>query len=161
MLCDVTHQMMSGRTPTRYIQVYKYRWASRLCRSLTPHMVHPLRKWRHYKPLKARCLRHLILLETSRFWGTNVQKSLGEILGKLMSHIECTLIFSRISKNSNAITDCLKMKAGRFDWLTSQKVLFEKLYIANLSNLGMFATSFESWTSAAPWLKLHRHCTFF
>ena len=153
MLCDVTHQMMSGRTPTRYIQIYKYRWASQLCRSLTPHMVHPLRKWQHYKPLKARCLRHLNLLETSRFWGRNVQKSLGEISGKLMSHIECTLIFSRISKNCNTSTDFLKMKAGRVDWLTSQRVLFEKLYIAHLSNLGMFATSFENWASEAPLVK--------
>ena len=48
------------------------------------------------------------------------------------------------------------MKAGLVDWLTSQKVLFEKLYIAHLSNLGMFATSFESWAGEAPWLKLHR-----
>ena len=42
------------------------------------------------------------------------------------------------------------MKAGRIDRLTSQKVLFEKLYIAHLSDLGMFATSFESWASEAP-----------
>ena len=42
------------------------------------------------------------------------------------------------------------MKAGRVDRLTSQKVLFEKLYIAHLSNLGMFATSLESWASEAP-----------
>ena len=91
ILCDVTHQMTSGWTPSRYLQVYKYRWAGRLCRSLTPpRTVHALRKWRHYKPLKARCLRRLILLETSRFWGRNVQKSLGEISGKLMSHIERT-----------------------------------------------------------------------
>ena len=41
------------------------------------------------------------------------------------------------------------MKAGRVDRLTSQ-VLFEKLYIAHLSNLGMFATSFESLASEAP-----------
>ena len=53
------------------------------------------------------------------------------------------------------------MKAGLVDWLKSQKVLFEKLYIAHLSNFGMFATSFESWASEAPWLKLHRHSRFF
>ena len=53
------------------------------------------------------------------------------------------------------------MKAGLVDWLTSQKFLFEKLYIAHLSNLGMFATSFESLAGEAPRLKLHRHSRFF
>ena len=43
--------MTSERTPWRYIQVYKYRWAGRLCRSLTP------RAWRDYKPLEARRIR--------------------------------------------------------------------------------------------------------
>ena len=52
------------------------------------------------------------------------------------------------------------MKAGLVDWLTSQKFLFEKLYIAHLSNLGMFATSFERLAGEAPRLKLHRHSRF-
>ena len=69
--------------------------------------------------------------------------------------------FINSKSNTSTSTDCLKIKAGRLDWLTSEKVLFKKLYIAHLSNLGMFATSFESLASEAPWLKLHRHSRFF
>ena len=39
-----------------YIQVYKYRWAGRLCRSLTPHA------WGDYKPLEARRIRLIYCL---------------------------------------------------------------------------------------------------
>ena len=48
--------MKSERTPSRYKQVYKYRWAGRLCRSLTP------RVWQDYKPLEARWLRLIYCL---------------------------------------------------------------------------------------------------
>ena len=48
--------MKSERTPSRYKQVYKYRWAGRLCRSLTP------RAWQDYKPLEARWLRLIYCL---------------------------------------------------------------------------------------------------
>ena len=48
--------MKSERTPSRCKQVYKYRWAGRLCRSLTP------RAWQDYKPLEARWLRLIYCL---------------------------------------------------------------------------------------------------
>ena len=43
-------------TMARKKQVYKYRWAGRLCSSLTPHA------WRDYKPLEARRIRLIYCL---------------------------------------------------------------------------------------------------
>ena len=56
---DIHSSVLPGkteRTPWQYIQVYKYRWAGRLCWSLTA------RAWRDYKPLEARRLRLIYCL---------------------------------------------------------------------------------------------------
>ena len=86
--------MTSERTPWLYIQVYKYRWAGRLCRSLTP------RAWRDYKPLEARRIRLI--------------HCLGEGVGKEFCCNKGALTWSRLKAYSVVLTSSPHTGGERF-----------------------------------------------
>ena len=118
--------MTSERTPWRYIQVYKYRWAGRLCSSLTP------RAWRDYKPLEARRIRLIYCL--------------GEGVGKEFCCNKGALTWSPLKAYSVVLTPSSHIGGERFQDPPSSIPATTKSQCNYMQARDIYINTYVSWT---------------